>query len=135
MGASATTNRPQPGSHPRPAYAIPWMSNSREDVPRVSAGKSQFEVTFAPQSAIPNKLVEKTRGKSTKKWRKMALYGAFSKAKSAILPCAGPAALDCNTLVCQALRSRSAHCFARRLERQIDSGAPFFAVQGTKRHI
>ena len=63
-----------------------------------------FEVEIRAQSAIPNKLVEKTRGKSTKKWRKMALYGAFSRGKSAILPSCLPAALDCNTRVCKTLR-------------------------------
>ena len=49
-----------------------------------NSSEAHFEVAFAPESAIPNKLVEKTRGKSTKKWRKMALYGAFSRGKSAI---------------------------------------------------
>ncbi len=42
-----------------------------------------------------------------KKWRKMALYGAFSRGKSAILRCSWPAVPDCNTLVCRTLRSRS----------------------------
>ncbi len=35
----------------------------------------------------------------------MALYGAFSRGKSAILLRSGSTALDCNTVACQTLRS------------------------------
>ncbi len=69
--------------------------------------RSAFRGHIRAQSAIPNKLVEKTRGKSTKKWRKMALNGAFSRGKGAIFPCSEPIAPDCNTRVSNPLRSRS----------------------------
>jgi hypothetical protein len=56
------------------------------------------------QSAISAKPAEKTRGKSTKRSRKMAQNGAFSRAESAIFRCSEPIALDCKTRVCQTLR-------------------------------
>jgi hypothetical protein len=59
-------------------------------------------------SAIMRKLAEKTRGKSSKKSRKMAQNGAFSRGKSAISPCSEPSAADWNRLICQTLRLPSA---------------------------
>ena len=74
----------------------------------------------------------KTRGESSKKWRRTAENGAFSSAQSAISQCTEP---DCTRLQ-QArlpdLTFTACGRLARRLTRQIGSGAPFYGFRGTK---
>jgi len=68
--------------------------------PKISAFRGRIRANLRPDGRAQRK----NRRKSAKKWREMAINGAFSGVSSAISACSEPTALDRKPPACQTLR-------------------------------
>jgi hypothetical protein len=123
QGSAASPIGPARGSQPgAPGWpACPGRANNGDRC-KIRSGRVRWRIGRGSRAALFSRRQirapvrpdgharRKTRRKSSKKCRKLAKFGAFSRAQSAISPCSEPTGADRRPLIRQALRpwSRSA---------------------------